>query len=51
MYVLFEEGGKFLAARVMSAAESSMQVEMDSGKRSCNLSNPRQPRCCYRPAN
>ena len=33
MYVLFEEGGKFLAARVMSAAESSMQVEMDSGKR------------------
>jgi exoribonuclease II len=33
MYVLFEEGGKFLAARVMSQAESSLQAEMDSGKR------------------
>ncbi|NJM42801.1 MAG: RNB domain-containing ribonuclease [Brachymonas sp.] len=33
MYVLFEEGGKFLAARVLSQTESSMQVEMDSGKR------------------
>ncbi|HEX6362330.1 MAG TPA: RNB domain-containing ribonuclease [Albitalea sp.] len=33
MYALFEEGGKFLAGRVMSEAESSMQVELDSGKR------------------
>jgi exoribonuclease II len=33
MYVLFEEGGKFLAARVMSQAESSLQAEMESGKR------------------
>jgi exoribonuclease II len=33
MYVLFEESGKFLAARVLSQAESSLQAEMDSGKR------------------
>ncbi len=33
MYVLFEEGGKFLAARVLSHAESSVQAEMESGKR------------------
>jgi exoribonuclease II len=33
MYVLFEEGGKFLAARVMSQSDASLQVEMDSGKR------------------
>jgi exoribonuclease II len=33
MYVLFEEGGKFLAARVLSQSESSLQAEMDSGKR------------------
>jgi exoribonuclease II len=33
MYVLFEEGGKFLAARVLSQAESSLQAELDSGKR------------------
>ena len=33
MYVLFEDGGKFLAARVMSQADTSLQVEMDSGKR------------------
>jgi exoribonuclease-2 len=33
MYALFEEAGKFLAGRVMSEAESSLQVEMDSGKR------------------
>jgi exoribonuclease II len=33
MYVLFEDGGKFLAARVLSQAESSLQAEMDSGKR------------------
>ena len=33
MYALFEDSGKFLAGRVMSEAESSMQVELDSGKR------------------
>ena len=33
MYALFEDGGKFLAGRLMSEAESSMQVELDSGKR------------------
>jgi exoribonuclease-2 len=33
MYVLFEEGGKFIAARVLSQAESSLQAEMESGKR------------------
>ena len=33
MYALFEDAGKFLAGRVMSEAESSLQVELDSGKR------------------
>ncbi|MFG6448575.1 ribonuclease catalytic domain-containing protein [Roseateles sp. BYS180W] len=33
MFALYEEGGKFLAGRVMSEAEASMQVELDSGKR------------------
>ncbi|CAG1017721.1 Exoribonuclease 2 [Burkholderiaceae bacterium] len=33
MYALFEDGGKFLAGRVMSEADSSTQVELDSGKR------------------
>ena len=33
MYALFEDGGKFLAGRVMNEADSSMQVELDSGKR------------------
>ena len=33
MYVLFEESGKFLAGRIMSEADSSAQVELDSGKR------------------
>jgi exoribonuclease-2 len=32
-YALFDEAGKFLAGRVMSEAESSMQVELDTGKR------------------
>jgi exoribonuclease-2 len=32
-YALFDEAGKFLAGRVMSEAESSVQVELDSGKR------------------
>ncbi len=33
MFVLFEEAGKFLAGRVLSEADSSLQVELDSGKR------------------
>jgi exoribonuclease II len=33
MFVLFEEGGKFLAGRILSQADASMQVELDSGKR------------------
>ncbi len=33
MYILFEEAGKFLAARILSEADSSLQVELDSGKR------------------
>jgi exoribonuclease-2 len=32
-YALFDDAGKFLAGRVMSEAESSLQVELDSGKR------------------
>jgi exoribonuclease-2 len=33
MFALFDDGGKFLAGRVMSEAESSIQVELDSGRR------------------
>ena len=33
MYVLFDDGGKFLAGRVMQEADASLQVELDSGKR------------------
>jgi exoribonuclease II len=33
MFVLFEEGGKFQAAKLFSRADSSLQVEMESGKR------------------
>ncbi|HWH72879.1 MAG TPA: ribonuclease catalytic domain-containing protein [Methylibium sp.] len=33
MYALFDDAGKFLAGRVMSESEASMQVELDSGKR------------------
>jgi exoribonuclease II len=33
MHYLFEEAGKFMAGRVLSEAESSAQVELDSGKR------------------
>jgi exoribonuclease II len=33
MYLLFDEAGKFLAGKVLSEAESSVQVELDSGKR------------------
>ncbi len=32
-YALFDDAGKFLAGRVMSEADNSMQVELDSGKR------------------
>jgi exoribonuclease-2 len=33
MYALYEEGGKFLTGRVLSEAEASAQIELDSGKR------------------
>ena len=33
MYVLIDEAGKFLAGKVLSETESSLQVELDSGKR------------------
>ncbi|WP_395058249.1 ribonuclease catalytic domain-containing protein [Polaromonas sp.] len=33
MFVLFEEAGKFQAGRILSEADSSLQVELDSGKR------------------
>ena len=33
MFLLFEETGKFMAGRVLSEADSSAQVELDSGKR------------------
>lgn len=33
MYALFEDAGKFHAGRVMTEAEASMQIELDSGKR------------------
>lgn len=33
MYALFEDAGRFLAGRVLSQAETSLQVELDSGKR------------------
>lgn len=33
MHVLFEEAGKFMAGRVLSEAEASAQVELESGKR------------------
>ena len=33
MFALFDDAGKFLAGRVMTEADSSMQIELDSGKR------------------
>ncbi|MEZ7848250.1 MAG: RNB domain-containing ribonuclease [Polaromonas sp.] len=33
MYTLFEEAGKFLAGRILSESDASLQVELDSGKR------------------
>jgi exoribonuclease-2 len=33
MYALFDDSGKFLAGRVLSEAENSLQIELDSGKR------------------
>ncbi|CAD5375270.1 Exoribonuclease II [Rubrivivax sp. A210] len=33
MYALFDDAGKFHAGRLMSEAEASVQVELDSGKR------------------
>ncbi len=33
LFALFDEAGKFLTGRVLSEAESSLQVELESGKR------------------
>ena len=33
MHILFDEAGKLMTGRLMSEAESSMQVELDTGKR------------------
>jgi exoribonuclease-2 len=33
MFVLFDDAGKFFAGRVLSQAQASLQVELDSGKR------------------
>lgn len=33
MFALFDEAGKFLTGRVLSEAEASLQIELDSGKR------------------
>ena len=33
MFALFDDAGKFHAGRVMSETDSSLQVELDSGKR------------------
>ena len=33
MFALFEDAGKFQAGRVMTEADSSMQIELESGKR------------------
>ena len=33
MYVLFDDAGRFLAGRLLSEAESSVQIELDSGRR------------------
>ncbi|MEO3693218.1 ribonuclease catalytic domain-containing protein [Roseateles paludis] len=33
MFALFDDAGKFLAGRVMSEAEASAQIELDTGKR------------------
>jgi exoribonuclease-2 len=33
MHILFDEAGKLLTGRLLSEAESSLQVELDSGKR------------------
>lgn len=34
MYLLFDDAGKLLSGRILSEADSSLQVELDSGKRS-----------------
>ena len=33
MYALFEDAGKFFAGRILSEADASSQIELDSGKR------------------
>ena len=34
MNVIFEEGGQFKVARVLSATEANYQIELSTGKRS-----------------
>ena len=33
MFLLFDDSGKLIAGRILSEAESSAQIELDSGKR------------------
>ena len=33
MYALFEESGRFLGGRILSQAETTSQIELDSGRR------------------
>lgn len=33
LFVLFDDAGKFLTGRILSEADASLQVELDSGKR------------------
>ena len=33
MFVLFEDGGKFLAGRILSESDSALQAELETGKR------------------
>jgi len=57
MHALFDEAGKFLAGRILSEAEASLQVELETGKRvkvkSANLllrfEKPAPPSCWPRP--
>ena len=57
MYVFFEDAGKFMTGRIMSEAEASAQVELDSGKRVkvksahmlIKFDKPAQPFCSVMP--
>lgn len=33
MFAIFEDGGKFLGGRILSEAETTAQIELESGKR------------------